>query len=136
MDCCYQPAAGDEHFCTTGNPCAIDEGDCDSNSECEANLICDITISCLSYLGFTSDVNCCSNVTGCKFYFNTRQPFSLIAFSPILLNQKQIYIIQYKNKSLNQLINCFTIEYGQGRQTCIFDKNLFMIWHSNTVSEH
>ena len=34
------------------------------------------------------------------------------------------------------VINCFTIEDGQGRQTCIFDKNLFMIWHSNTVSEH
>ena len=101
VDCCYQPTVGDEHFCTNNNPCAVDEGDCDSNNECQTNLYC--ASSCPIYLGFTSDVNCCSNVTGCKFYFNTRQPFSLIAFSPILLNQKQIYIIQYKNKSLNQL---------------------------------
>ena len=69
LDCCYLPAAGDEHFCTTDNPCAIDEGDCDSNSECEANLVCDITISCPSYLGFASDVNCCSNITGSKFVY-------------------------------------------------------------------
>ena len=64
FDCCYAPTVGDEHFCTIANPCEVDEGDCDSNNECQTNLLCDITISCPAYLGFASDVNCCSS--GCK----------------------------------------------------------------------
>ena len=66
FDCCYAPTIGDEHFCTNNNPCAIDEGDCDSNNECQTNLICDTINSCPTHLGFASDVNCCS-VSGCKF---------------------------------------------------------------------
>ena len=66
VDCCYQPTVGDEHFCTNNNPCAVDEGDCDSNNECQTNLICDTINSCPMHLGFASDVNCCS--IGCKFY--------------------------------------------------------------------
>ena len=34
FDCCYTPTVGDEHFCTTSNPCAENEGDCDSYDEC------------------------------------------------------------------------------------------------------
>ena len=68
FDCCYVPAVGDEHYCTTANPCAIDEGDCDFNNECQASLFCDITISCPAYLGFASDVNCCSSGSGCMSY--------------------------------------------------------------------
>ena len=67
FDCCYAPAIGDEHFCTTASPCAVDEGDCDSNNECQTNHFCDLVNSCLDYLGFESDVNCCSKVIGCKF---------------------------------------------------------------------
>ena len=66
FDCCYAPTVGDEHFCTTANPCAEDEGDCDSNNECQANLICDLAVSCPDYLGFSSDVNCCFSGSGCK----------------------------------------------------------------------
>ena len=68
MNCCYQPTAGDENFCTTADPCSVDEGDCDTNNECQSNLFCDITISCPAYLGFASNVNCCSNGSGCKSY--------------------------------------------------------------------
>ena len=64
FDCCYALSVGDEDFCTTDNPCAVNEGDCDFTNECQANLICDIAISCPAYLGFASDVNCCSS--GCK----------------------------------------------------------------------
>ena len=67
FDCCYAPTVGDEHFCTTANPCAIDEGDCDFNNECQATLICDTAISCPAYLEFASDVNCCSIGSGSKF---------------------------------------------------------------------
>ena len=66
FDCCYYPSIGDEHFCTTDNPCAIDEGDCDSSNECKANLVCDTINSCPTHLGFASDVNCCS--IGSKFF--------------------------------------------------------------------
>ena len=68
FDCCYQPTLGDENFCASGIPCGEDEGDCDSNNECEANLVCDIGNYCPIYLGFASDVNCCSNITGRKFH--------------------------------------------------------------------
>ena len=66
FDCCYAPAVGDEHFCTIENPCAVNKGDCDLHSECETNLFCDSSISCPIYLGFASDVNCCSSGSQCK----------------------------------------------------------------------
>merc|ERR1712077_24965 len=28
FDCCYTPTVGNEHFCITDYPCAVDEGDC------------------------------------------------------------------------------------------------------------
>ena len=69
FDCCYAPPVGDEHFCTSDNPCALNEGDCDSNNECQANHFCDLLASsCPAYLGFASDVNCCSSGSGCKSY--------------------------------------------------------------------
>ena len=68
FDCCYAPTVGDEHFCTTADPCGQDEGDCDSNNECQSDLFCDATISCPAYLGFVSDLNCCSSGSGCTSY--------------------------------------------------------------------
>ena len=67
-DCCYAPAVGDKHYCTTNNPCAVDEGDCDSKNECQENLFCELMNSCPSHLGFASDMNCCSSGSGCKIY--------------------------------------------------------------------
>ena len=64
MDCCYNSTIGDEHFCTTENPCEEDEGDCDSNDECQGDLRCDIIRGCPESLGFNSDVACCSS-TAC-----------------------------------------------------------------------
>ena len=68
FDCCYVPTVGDEHFCTNANPCAVNEGDCDSNNQCKTNLFCDPTSSCPAYLGFTSGVNCCSTGSQCKIH--------------------------------------------------------------------
>ena len=68
VDCCYNATVGDEHFCSAHNPCGLNEGDCDSNNECENNLICDTISSCPTHLEFEDDMNCCFNVTGCKFY--------------------------------------------------------------------
>ena len=65
FDCCYHPTVGDELFCTNNNPCAIDEGDCDSDNECLDNFFCDTTSNCPAYLGFASDMNCCSSGSGC-----------------------------------------------------------------------
>ena len=69
VDCCYSTTVGSEDFCTTDNPCDINEGHCDSNDECQTNLICDTANSCPAYLGFASDVNCC--FVGCKSHFHS-----------------------------------------------------------------
>ena len=66
IDCCYNATIGDEHFCTTLNPCGENEGDCDSNDECQTNHFCYPGVSCQAYLGFASDVNCCSSGSECK----------------------------------------------------------------------
>ena len=66
MDCCYNATInGDENFCTTTNPCKVDEGDCDNHLECEGDLNCFLTGECPSNLGFNSDVSCCSSGTFC-----------------------------------------------------------------------
>ena len=59
VDCCYQPTVGDEDFCASGIPCGEDEGDCDANSECQSNLFCGSN-NCPAYLGFGSEVDCCT----------------------------------------------------------------------------
>ena len=69
FDCCYNATVGDEHFCTIENPCGEGQGDCDFSNECLTNLTCDIANSCPDYLGFNSEVDCCSSsILGCKFH--------------------------------------------------------------------
>ena len=58
-DCCY---GTEEDFCTTNNPCNIDEGDCDSHEVCQDNLICGLN-NCPDSLGHDPDVDCCYNAT-------------------------------------------------------------------------
>ena len=62
VDCCYVHSlfVGDENFCTTVNPCGLDEGDCDLHEECQENMICG-SANCPSFLGFDPDTNCCYN---------------------------------------------------------------------------
>ena len=60
VDCCYESFVGDEDFCALGIPCALDEGDCDSNEECE--LFCGSN-NCPQSLGFDSEVDCCFDMT-------------------------------------------------------------------------
>ena len=60
VDCCFQPTLGDENFCTSGNPCGVDEGDCDSNSECQDSIFCGYN-NCPASLGFDSEVDCCTS---------------------------------------------------------------------------
>ena len=59
VDCCYQPTVGDEHFCTTDNHCAVNEGDCDFDNECQTGLICKTDIDCSSNFGLNLNVDCC-----------------------------------------------------------------------------
>ena len=78
---------------------------------------------------------------GKPYYENTNKIAVLWEELEILLNKHKPYyreICTMRGRTMRgpPVINCFTIEDGQGRQTCIFDKNLFMVWHSNTVSEH
>ena len=52
-DCCYPAVVGDEDFCTTDEPCGINEGDCDFNDECNSHLFCG-TKNC-----FNNSIDCC-----------------------------------------------------------------------------
>ena len=61
IDCCYQPTVGHEDFCSSGSPCGLNEGDCNSNNECETNLICNLKEqrSCTLETDFKDSVQCC-----------------------------------------------------------------------------
>ena len=54
FDCCYVPTVGNEHFCTSDNPCAVDEGDCDSHYECQNSLACGSN-NCPHSIGLAAD---------------------------------------------------------------------------------
>ena len=58
-DCCQTSTIGDEDFCTTDEPCGVDEGHCDGNDECSRNdLVCG-SDNCPSSLGYSSAIDCC-----------------------------------------------------------------------------
>ena len=49
---------GHATFCTSQNPCGLNEGDCDSKDDCQTGLVCGDD-NCPSHLGFESWVDCC-----------------------------------------------------------------------------
>ena len=57
-DCCYKAVVGTEDFCSTDQPCKVDEGHCDSDDECESHLFCGSN-NCPDSLGFLPSVDCC-----------------------------------------------------------------------------
>ena len=59
-DCCHQSIPGDEDFCTTDEPCKLDEGHCDGNDECSSNLVCGLS-NCPDRLAVSSAINCCEH---------------------------------------------------------------------------
>ena len=63
--CCYNAVLGDPEWCTKENPCAADEGDCDSDDECQTGLFCDTANDCSASLGFASGTNCCGSEQTC-----------------------------------------------------------------------
>ena len=48
----------EEGFCTTENPCGVNEGDCDSNVECLEGLVCGFN-NCPVSLGYDTELDCC-----------------------------------------------------------------------------
>ena len=77
FDCCYAPAVGNEHFCTTANPCGQDQGDCDAHDECQGSLICG-SVNCPTSLDFDPDTDCCydnsQSVVGDEDFCTTVNP--------------------------------------------------------------
>ena len=59
-DCCYSL---EEDNCTIANPCGVNQGDCDSNSECSDVLACGLN-NCPDSLGYDPEDDCCFG--GCK----------------------------------------------------------------------
>ena len=62
VDCCYQPIVGDNDFCALGIPCAVNEGDCDSDEECEIELFCGSN-NCPDSIELDLEVDCCFALT-------------------------------------------------------------------------
>ena len=60
IHCCTQRGVdnGGWNFCTSSDPCGIDEGDCNYYWECKEGLLCG-TDNCPTSFGFSSSVNCC-----------------------------------------------------------------------------
>ena len=52
----------EDDFCTSGNPCGTDQGDCDTHDECQSGLRCG-TNNCPDSLKIAADMDCCYNVT-------------------------------------------------------------------------
>ena len=50
--------SGEDHCCTPYNKCAVDEGDCDSDSDCQDGLVCGKN-NCPDKPGFEKGDDCC-----------------------------------------------------------------------------
>ena len=57
-DCCFTAIVGDDDFCSTDEPCEVNEGDCDSDDECKSNLFCGSN-NCPDSLRVLSSIDCC-----------------------------------------------------------------------------
>ena len=57
-DCCQPAFVGDEDFCTTDEPCGVDEGHCANSDECRDDLVCG-SDNCPSSQGYSSAIDCC-----------------------------------------------------------------------------
>ena len=57
-NCVSISCAIEDDFCTSENPCGIDEGDCDIHDECQDGLFCGSN-NCPDSLGFHSEFDCC-----------------------------------------------------------------------------
>ena len=101
-DCCGMPSLGDEDFCSTDDPCGLDEGHCDWNSECRNDLSCGFR-NCPNGL---NETDCCEP-KGKYFTPGARasktayiQPQSLhwqkIPFSWVVTNKGLYCIIEFK----------------------------------------
>ena len=51
-----------QHFCALGIPCAVNEGDCDSDEECEIELFCGSN-NCPDSIELDLEVDCCFALT-------------------------------------------------------------------------
>ena len=54
----YIKCANEDDFCTHGNPCGVDQGDCDVHDECQDGLLCGSN-NCPNSLGLNPEVDCC-----------------------------------------------------------------------------
>ena len=52
---------GEQCFCSTQNPCDINEGHCTADNQCMGDLMCG-NDNCLPILGFANGTNCCYGI--------------------------------------------------------------------------
>ena len=65
----YVKCESEDDFCTSENPCAQDQGDCDTNDECQDGLRCG-TNNCPITASMSTDMDCCSVHDGCMYNSN------------------------------------------------------------------
>ena len=65
----YVKCESEDDFCTSENPCAEDQGDCDTHDECQDGLRCG-TNNCPITASMSTDMDCCSVHDGCMYNSN------------------------------------------------------------------
>ena len=65
----YVKCESEDDFCTSENPCAEDQGDCDTHDECQDGLRCG-TNNCPITASISTDMDCCSVHDGCMYNSN------------------------------------------------------------------
>ena len=65
----YVKCESEDDFCTSENPCAEDQGDCDTHDECQDGLRCG-TNNCPIAASMSTDMDCCSVHDGCMYNSN------------------------------------------------------------------
>ena len=55
--------ANEDDFCTSANPCGLNQGDCDLHDDCQTGLECGSN-NCPDSLGFEENEDCCVEASG------------------------------------------------------------------------
>ena len=68
--------SGHDNFCTFDQPCGIDQGDCDFDSQCSSGLKCGDN-NCPAALGFENGTDCCADpCSGFNMHTTTIKTFN------------------------------------------------------------
>ena len=103
---------GEQCYCSTQNPCDINEGHCTADNQCMGDLMCG-NDNCLPILGFTNGTNCCyglCHMVDMKNGFLTSPnypdsyPNNLVCSDQITVEEGKIITIEFESFSVSQVL--------------------------------